>query len=195
MPDRVRGLKGCVPFPLINLTFPRRGTMAELTPSQTIGPFFYDGLSWAMDGDARRDFGVPVVRITGRVLDSEGVPVPDALVEVWQPDLAAAAWPGARLPGFQRADTRRAGRFEFWVARPEKAATFASVTLFARGLLRELHTRVYVPLAGAEFAELPSEVPADRARTLVATPVGSTGETFEWDIVLQGARETVFFEF
>ncbi|MBL8533596.1 MAG: protocatechuate 3,4-dioxygenase subunit alpha [Betaproteobacteria bacterium] len=169
--------------------------MAELTPSQTIGPFFYDGLSWAMDGDSRRDFGVPVVRIAGRVLDAEGDPVPDALVEVWQPDLAAAAWPGARLPGFQRADTRRAGRFEFWVMRPGKTATFASVTVFARGLLRGLHTRVYVPVSGPDTADVPREVPTERARTLVARAAGPSADTYEWDIVLQGTHETVFFEF
>ena len=75
------------------------------------------------------------------------------------------------------------------------ASTFASVTVFARGLLRGLHTRVYVPVSGPDTADVPREVPTERARTLVARAAGPSADTYEWDIVLQGTHETVFFEF
>ncbi|MBI1395892.1 MAG: protocatechuate 3,4-dioxygenase subunit alpha [Betaproteobacteria bacterium] len=168
--------------------------MTRLTPSQTIGPFFLEGLRWATDS-APRDFGLPVVRVTGKVLDGNGEPVPDALIEVWQPGFVAHAYPGARLPGFQRVDTRRGGRFEFWVEEPRGTTTVAHVTIFARGLLNGLFTRVHVP-HGDDVADVavPSAVPVERRDTLVARRCASHARTFEWDIRLTGPGETVFFD-
>lgn len=167
-----------------------------LTPSQTIGPFFHEGLAWAFDGPLPRDFGVPVVRITGVVRDGQGQVVPDALLEIWQPTLAAQARPGGQLPGFQRADTRRDGRFAFFMPRPGKEASCAHVTVLARGLLRELRTRVYALPPDAEPGVWVAEaVPADRRHTLVATPVPNLADNYSWDVILQGVGETVFLEF
>lgn len=168
--------------------------MSGLTPSQTIGPFFLEGLRWAIDG-APRDFGVSVVRVTGCVLDRDGEPVPDALVEIWQPALAAWAYPGARLPGFQRVDTRQGGRFEFWVEEPRGVSTFADVTVFARGLLNGLFTRVYLPPGDDPAATpVPSAVPEGRRATLVARRCETHPRTYEWNIRLRGDDETVFFD-
>ncbi len=168
--------------------------MKDLTPSQTIGPFFLEGLRWAIDA-VPRDFGVPMVRVTGTVFDADGQPVPDALLEVWQPALVEHAYPGERLPGFQRADTREGGRFEFWVPEPGANAVEAHVTVFARGLLNGLFTRVYLPAAGEATAPMPDAVPADRRATLLARRCDRHPRTWLWDVHLQGEDETVFFAF
>lgn len=168
--------------------------MAELTPSQTIGPFFYEGLRWATD-TVPRDFGVPMVRVTGCVFDADGQPVPDALLEIWQPALVATAYPGSRLPGFQRVDTREGGRFAFFVPQPDAGAVEAHVTVFARGLLNGLFTRVYVPASGGAPVPVPEAVPAARRDTLIAKPCDRHAGTCLWDVHLQGERETVFFRF
>lgn len=168
--------------------------MAELTPSQTIGPFFYEGLRWAID-TAPRDFGVPMVRVTGCVFDADGQPVPDALLEIWQPALVETAYPGSCLPGFQRADTREGGRFEFFVPHPDTGAVEAHVTVFARGLLNGLFTRVYVPSSSGTPVSLPQAVPAARRDTLIARRCDRHPGTWLWDVHLQGERETVFFAF
>jgi len=65
---------------------------------------------------------------------------------------------------------------------------FLSVAVFARGLLRHLNTRVYLP--GHEN-EIPDAVEAARRRTLVAT---RDGDVLRFDVHLQGKGETVFFE-
>jgi protocatechuate 3,4-dioxygenase alpha subunit len=167
--------------------------MSELTPSQTIGPFFREALRWAAD-ETPRDFGVPVVRVTGVVLDGQGDPVPDAVLEIWQPSLARRAYPGQRLPGFQRADTVEGGRFAFFVERPATQAVWANVTVFTRGLLRELFTRVYIgPEDDPARIALPPGVPQSRAHTLVARRSAVHAGTFEWDVRLRGEGETVFF--
>jgi len=168
--------------------------MKDLTPSQTIGPFFLEGLRWAIDATPR-DFGVSMVRVTGSVFDAEGQPVPDALLEIWQPALCDFSYPGARLPGFQRVDTREGGRFAFWVPEPGASAVEAHVTVFARGLLNGLFTRVYLPAAGESVAPMPEGVPTERRPTLLARKCDRHPRTWLWDVRLQGPDETVFFAF
>jgi protocatechuate 3,4-dioxygenase, alpha subunit len=140
------------------------------TPSQTIGPFFHFSLC---DRPANQ-LGGGEMRLSGRVLDGAGEPIDDALVELWHPDV-----------GFGRCDTGAEGRFEFSVSAPAEGHFEAMV--FARGLLKQLVTRVYLPGAGDDFlASLPER---DRS-SLVAEPDGSG---FRFDIHLQGERETPFF--
>jgi protocatechuate 3,4-dioxygenase, alpha subunit len=132
------------------------------TPSQTVGPFFSFGLC------ARPQNELPggTLALEGRVLDGEGAPVSDALLELWDPDA-----------GFGRCGTDADGRFSFLI--PERARRL-EVIVFARGLLRPLLTRVYTPAAkGAEDA------------TLVARREDGG---LRWDVHLQGDRETAFFE-
>lgn len=133
------------------------------TPSQTVGPFFGVGLG-PVDGGGD-------VRIEGQVLDGNGEPVSDALLEV------------SHGEHFARCRTDEEGAFSFTTA----AAPFLNVTVFARGLLRHLNTRIYFP--GHEH-EMPEEVPAERRRTLVARP---DGDVLRFDVRLQGREETVFF--
>ena len=134
------------------------------TPSQTVGPFFALGLS-DVDG------GGPVT-LRGRVFDGSGEPVADALVEVWQPD----------PPCFARSGTDASGRWEVRVHPPDP---FVNLSVFARGLLDRVVTRLYV--ADDPFL---ATLDPDRRGTLLAE---ATADGYTLDIHLQGPHETVFF--
>jgi protocatechuate 3,4-dioxygenase, alpha subunit len=140
------------------------------TPSQTVGPFF--GFALPFEGDSI--CAVDGVRVEGQVLDGAEEPVADALLEVSADDQ------------FGRCRTDSEGAFHFVVREPR--AGFLSVAIFARGLLRQLNTRIYFP--GREGV-LPPEVDPARRRTLVAL---REAEVLRFDIRLQGSDETVFFE-
>jgi protocatechuate 3,4-dioxygenase, alpha subunit len=140
------------------------------TPSQTVGPFFGFALPFEDDFICAADG----VRIEGQVLDGAGEPVPDALLEVSADDQ------------FGRCRTDAEGAFHFVVCEPR--AGFLSVAVFARGLLRQLNTRIYFP--GRE-GELPPEVDPARCHTLLAS---RERDLLRFDIRLQGGDETVFFE-
>jgi protocatechuate 3,4-dioxygenase, alpha subunit len=186
-----------------------------LTSSQTVGPFFAPAL---LREDARRNVLTQPetvgerIRIAGRVLDGDGVPVPDALVEIWQANAhgryyhAADQGPAPLDPsfcGFGRSGTAEDGSYWFETVKPgpipfageRLQAPHICVTVFARGLLNHLVTRLY-------FEDEPTNagdpvlqcVPADRRATLLARrEPGDTAVVYRLDIVLQGAGETAFF--
>jgi protocatechuate 3,4-dioxygenase alpha subunit len=163
--------------------------MAKLTPAQTIGPFFHEGLKWAVT--APQAGASATASVAGRVLDRDGAAITDALIEIWRP-----GWPGsglASIAGLQRIYTDDSGRFTFALPRPAQGQVHANVNVFARGLLRGLFTRVYLHAAAdAAAVILPQSVPAARRDTLIAHRTAS-GE-YEWNICLSGANETVFFD-
>ncbi len=140
------------------------------TPSQTVGPFF--GFALPFQDGATIDSGG--VRVEGRVLDGAGEPVADALLEVSDDDQ------------FGRCRTDTEGAFHFVVREP--SAGFLNVTVFARGLLRHLNTRIY--FSGQEDLLIAS-IDRERRHTLIAQ---RDGEVLRFDIRLQGSDETVFFE-
>jgi protocatechuate 3,4-dioxygenase, alpha subunit len=181
----------------------------EPTPPQTVGPFFHGSLlreprtGIAPDGALGER-----IRIEGRVLDGEGWPVTDALVEVWQPDVAdgdgdpAGHDGGLGGPaGFGRSGTDQDGRYGFETARPgpvtapdgSSEAPHLEVFVFARGLLDRLATRIYFedddPITIDPFLRA---VPEERRSTLIATR--EENGRYRHDLVLQGASETVFFD-
>jgi protocatechuate 3,4-dioxygenase alpha subunit len=159
--------------------------MPALTPSQTIGPFFAEAFKWAIEMSTLQGG----VRVSGRVLDRDGVGVSDAVLEIWQPDWAAQQ----PLGGLQRVATDDEGRFTFAMPKPDKGQVHANVTVFARGLLNGLFTRIYLHPAGDPAAvDLSSGVPPARRATLIAKRTGP--EAYAWDVRLQGEGETVFFE-
>jgi protocatechuate 3,4-dioxygenase alpha subunit len=174
------------------------------TPSQTVGPFFRFGLAWM---DARHlvaPGSLGAVELTGRVLDGDGRPVPDAVVEIWQADTegslrAAGEVTGDGWSGFGRSLTDHHGRYRFTTAVPgavdDRQAPHIDMTVFARGLLQRLVTRVYLPDEPANATDpVLAALEADRRATLVARPADLDGEhVLSFDVRLQGDRETVFF--
>jgi protocatechuate 3,4-dioxygenase, alpha subunit len=160
--------------------------MPGLTPSQTIGPFFAEAFKWAIEMTAPPPGGV---RVSGRVVDRDGNAVSDALIEIWQPSWAAQQV----LAGWQRVATDAQGRFAFAMPAPDNGQVHVNVTIFARGLLRELFTRVYLhPSDDVAALDLPASVTAARRGTLAGKRTGES--TYEWNVHLQGDGETVFFE-
>jgi protocatechuate 3,4-dioxygenase alpha subunit len=155
-----------------------------ITPSQTVGPYFTLGLpesnELVSDG----------IRITGRVLDGAGEPVPDAVVEIWQADEEGRYRADF---GWGRSGCDTDGRYSFTTCKPgaaESQAPHLTMLVFARGLLKPVLTRMYFP--EEEEANSRDRVLAalDDPSTLVARPVE---DGLEFDVRLQGERETVFF--
>ena len=180
------------------------------TASQTIGPFLRIGLTPMFITEiAGPDVSGERVTIRGHVLDGDGKPVSDALIEVWQANAAGRyAHPDDTrerplTPGFQgfgRSPTDDDGAFHFTTIKPgsvpspdgKPQAPHLAVVVFMRGLLRQLVTRMYFPGDPAnETDPVLQLVPVERRATLIARPVADG--MLEWDIHLQGAGETVFF--
>jgi protocatechuate 3,4-dioxygenase, alpha subunit len=172
--------------------------MPARTPSQTIGPFFHLGLRWP--GSHRVAFaekGEPVV-LTGRITDGAGEAVGDALFETWQRcatgEAPACASGSANPNGFGRVETAKDGTFRSETTMPGAPAPSIDVTIFARGLLRPLRTRVYFSEEAARAdPALASLARSPRLATLVAKRAAA-GE-YRWDVRLQGEGETAFFAF
>jgi protocatechuate 3,4-dioxygenase alpha subunit len=169
--------------------------MSARSPSQTIGPFFHEALRWKDGGKV--GFASPCARVVlvGRIFDGAGDPVGDALVETWQPlPEGAGAAQGASNPyGFARVETAKDGTFRIDTAMPAGDAPALDVSIFARGLLKPLRTRVYLAprdkaLGDPLIARLGD---SPRLDTLIATPTAKS--EYHWEVRLQGERETVFF--
>jgi protocatechuate 3,4-dioxygenase alpha subunit len=159
---------------------------AELTPSQTVGPYFSLGLL----ARSANELDPGGIRITGRVLDGEGEPVPDAMVEIWQADEDGRHRPDF---GWGRSGSDEDGRYSFVTRKPGAVAGQAphlTVMVFARGLLKPVLTRMYFPDEEEANAADPVLTAVDDAVTLVAR---GADDGLEFDIRLQGDGETVFF--
>jgi protocatechuate 3,4-dioxygenase alpha subunit len=182
------------------------------TTSQTVGPFFAVGLAWLYRDDLAPE-GVPGERVTieGRVIDGDGQPVPDALLELWQANAYGRyahpedtqdkpLTPG--FLGFGRIASDAEGRFRVRTIKPGPVsapdgslqAPHILVSVFARGLMRRLVTRVYFPDEPANAGDpVLGRVEPARRGTLIAKPAGPAGR-LEWNVILQGAGETAFFD-
>jgi protocatechuate 3,4-dioxygenase, alpha subunit len=181
-----------------------------VTPAQTVGPFLHIGLPYEAGPDVVPEHTPGAVRVHGTVLDGEGAPVSDALVEIWQADpdgrfqhpddpRGAPAAEGDGFRGFGRCPTDGNGHYAFVTVKPGRVpaddgwqAPHIDVALFARGLLNHLVTRVYFPdeVEGNAHDPVLAALPADRRETLVAVP---DADGVRFDIRLQGEHETVFF--
>ena len=182
------------------------------TPSQTVGPFFHFGLAdrTSLGCLVRDDTRGERIMLRVQVLDGDGLPLPDALIEIWQadadgvyvrPDDPRDLLTPAGFCGFGRLPTAADGSCTFETIRPgivhdpagRSQAAHVNVCLFARGLLRQLYTRIYFegdPLIGAD--PVLALVPEARRQTLCAS--STLAGTWQFDIRLQGDRETVFFD-
>lgn len=184
----------------------------ELTPSQTIGPFFHFALLDEDQSELVASDDPAVIRIEGSIYDGAGEPVPDAMVEVWQANRAGRY----RHPeddredppledgfsGFGRCGTDAEGKFTFTTVKPgpvpgaggELQAPHIDVSIFARGLLKRLVSRIYFPEeaeANAADPILSTIENLEQRSTLVAHPADSA---LRFDVHLQGDHQTVFFD-
>ena len=186
----------------------------QTTSSQTVGPYLHIGLTWLVTTDLVGPGTTgEKVTIEGRIVDADGAPVNDALVEIWQanahgkyahPDDTQDKPLEAGFKGFGRVPTDDDGRFKFATIKPGRVpapgggqqAPHINVTIFMRGMLKHLTTRLYFPgdPANVDDAVLNS-VPAERRETLVARPVSGHAGVLEWNVILQGKGETAFFEY
>lgn len=187
---------------------------AAPTPSQTVGPFLHIALAWPDGTDVVPEGTPDAVTISGRVVDGDGEPVTDALVETWQADADGRfAHPGdprtgngpiigsAGFRGFGRCPTDQDGRWSIRTVVPgalptpdgRTEAPHLDVSVFARGLLDRVVTRIYFADQPANDADpVLAAVPPGRRHTLVAAREGDS--RFRFDITLQGPDETVFFD-
>jgi protocatechuate 3,4-dioxygenase alpha subunit len=151
------------------------------TPSQTVGPFFHFGLTSKPNGRLvdRLPEGEQVSLII-KVTDGDGTPVADAVLELCQSGV------------FGRMPTGADGTCAFLTVRPK---THITVCLFARGLLRHLHTRIYFAGDPAVASDpVLALVPGDRRATLLAVADADRPATWRFHVRLQGPQETVFFD-
>lgn len=186
--------------------------MSELlsTPSQTVGPYLSMVLPWP-DGSFAVAEGTPgAFWITGTVYDGAGAEVPDAMVETWQADASgrfahpddprgAVTTPGFR--GFGRCPTDEHGRYRILTIKPGALpapeggaeAPHIDVSVFARGLLNRVITRIYFPDEERANGADPvlTSVDVNRRNTLIAQP---DGDGYRFDVHFQGEHETVFFD-
>jgi protocatechuate 3,4-dioxygenase alpha subunit len=163
------------------------------TPSQTVGPFFSIGMTWE-DGEDVVPAGTEgALWLRGRLFDGEGATIPDAVLETWQADPAGRFGEGFR--GFGRAPTDDHGRWRVRTLKPgpvRDQAPHVDVAVHARGLLRQVLTRLYFADEQERNAADPvlSALDPDARATLVAAPID---DGYALDIHLQGPHATAFF--
>jgi protocatechuate 3,4-dioxygenase alpha subunit len=186
------------------------------TPSQTVGPFFHLGMARAEWGDLTA--GHPAsehIAIEGRVIDGDGAPVPDAVIELWQanaagrynhPDDQQTDKPlNPHFRGFGRVATNAEGRFRVVTIKPGPVpgrgnalqAPHINIALFARGLLKHLYTRLYFADEPANASDpLLTSIEDETARRSLLARRAQAGSPalYQFDIVLQGENETAFLD-
>ena len=194
--------------------------MSNITPSQTVGPYFKYGLTPGNDYAWNDAFGNDLVtpdvsgeriRIVGQVFDGDGKVIPDSMMEIWQADAQgrfadpqdARAAPNAAFKGFGRCGADAKGSFEFRTIKPgpvpgpggKPQSPHILLAVFARGMTQQAITRIYFEDEAANAADpILALVPADRRVTLIAKREQGDVAIYRFDVHLQGDRETVFFD-
>lgn len=191
--------------------------MPGITPSQTVGPYYAYGLTpagrYAWNDAFSTNLATPDavgerIRIEGTVVDGDGAPIPDAMIEIWQADAQGryvtrgedGTKPNTSFRGFGRCGTDNNGGFRFDTIKPgpvagpdgKMQAPHILVAYFSRGLLTHLYTRIYFDGEAANASDpVLSLVPTERRGTLIAKK--ASDGAYRFDIYMQGERETVFF--
>ena len=184
------------------------------TSSQTVGPYLQIGFKQLANEDlAPAGVAGERITLTGRVLDGDGRPVNDGVVEIWQanaqgkyahPEDAQDKPIDRAFRGFGRSLTKSDGSFRFSTIKPGPVpgpngtmqAPHIVVTVFMRGLLKHLITRVYFPDEPANTSDpVLNLVPAARRATLISRKAAGEKGALEWNIVIQGQNEIVFFDY
>ena len=184
------------------------------TGNQTVGPYFHIGLSrMLIPVVAGPDVEGKRITIHGRILDADQKPISDALIETWQANaFGKYAHPEdiqdkplqKGFLGFGRVATDDSGAFSLTTIKPGRVpgpggvlqAPHVQVSVFMRGLLRHLVTRIYFPdePGNAEDPVLQLVEP-DRRATMIAKNVLGSEDVLEWNVNIAGENETVFFDF
>lgn len=183
----------------------------QRTASQTVGPFFLDALIHGGDEVIAKPGTVgQALVLEGSVVDGEGAPVNDAILEIYQADATGKyvtdspeATSGSLFTGFGRATTDKFGRFSFCTVYPGVAATdigcapHLNLMVFARGLVKPLVTRIYFEAETKNaYDTVLVQVPANRRTTLEAKwDAAANPPVWRFDVRLQGKDETVFFDY
>jgi len=183
------------------------------TGSQTVGPFFHNSLILGGENILvnEQTVGQPIM-IEGVIYDGDGVPVPDALIEIWQPDAQGFfnhpadphhALADQAFRGFGRSGTVNQGQFYFKTVKPgarldpagQQQTPYINVRVFARGMLIHAVTRLYFADEQANQRDpLLNAIDPARRQTLIAQPKAASDlPCYHFDIRLQGEGETVFF--
>jgi protocatechuate 3,4-dioxygenase alpha subunit len=180
----------------------------------TVGPFFHSVLPWKGGGEmAKPETKGERIQILGRVLDAEGKPINDAMIELWQANAAGKYdhpeddQPGERDPsfhGFGRVTADAEGYFRVDTIRPGSVrglgntmqAPHIEISIFARGVLKRLVTRLYFEGDPANDTDpvLGLIDDAERRRSIMATPDSAEPSRWLLTIHLGGPNETVFFD-
>jgi protocatechuate 3,4-dioxygenase alpha subunit len=176
------------------------------SPSQTVGPFFHIGFDrlYVNDLTAKGVSGERVI-ISGKIIDGDGKPITDAVIEIWQADAQGqySNSADAKFKGYGRIPTDEHGRYNFVTLKPgrvagtegELQAPHIAVSIFMRGLLKRLVTRIYFPDEASNNEDTILKLtPSERRATLMANKLASDATKLEWNIVVQGKQETVFFD-
>jgi protocatechuate 3,4-dioxygenase alpha subunit len=158
--------------------------MKPVTASQTIGPFWHLLADPTLADLTRGGATGTKLVLAGRITDGDGAVIRDACVEIWQ----ATPRRSPQFPGWGRCATDGDGGFRFVTLAPDPVAPLFSVAIFARGLVKPLWTRVYLADVGDEVL---AALAPERRQTLLAR---ADGDTWRWNIRLQGDAETVFFD-
>lgn len=183
------------------------------TPSQTVGPYLHIGLDWLNTAQlAVEDIAGERCIIQGQLSDADGVPIPDGMIEIWQANsygkyvhpLDQRDLPTEKnFTGFGRIPTDAQGCFRFSTIKPGRVpatsgvmqAPHILVNIFARGLIKQLVTRIYFPGDDHDTDPVMMYVPAERRATLIANGVSEQAGLYVWNVAIgSGQHETVFFE-
>lgn len=203
--------------------------MSEITPSQTVGPYFAYGLTpkgrahWDPDGTyswketvgdnlITPDATGQKIRVEGQIVDGDGQPINDAMLEIWQADgqgrytspRDSRALPNTKFKGFGRSATDKNGVFGFDTIKPgsvpgpngKPQAPHIVFCIYSRGMLRQVYTRMYFADEASNGTDpILAIVPEDRRGTLIARKeMKGDVPVYRFNIRVQGENETVFFD-
>ena len=177
------------------------------TPGQTIGPFYGYALPFEKGGELVNQAHPAAVRLHGVVYDGKGEVIPDSMLEIWQADEngtvvsrdGSLVRDGYTFTGWGRVPVDNVGHYTFTTVNPgpteEGKAPFIMLTVFARGLLNRLFTRIYLPEDTEALANDPllASLPEDRRKTMIA--MREADGSLRFDVRLQGEDETVFLSY
>ncbi|GGJ71731.1 protocatechuate 3,4-dioxygenase subunit alpha [Glutamicibacter ardleyensis] len=177
------------------------------TPGQTIGPFYGYALPFEKDNELVNQANPNSIRLHGVITDGKGEVIPDALLEIWQADEngnvvsrdGSLVRDGYTFTGWGRTAVDNVGHYTFTTVNPgateDGKAPFIMLTVFARGLLNRLFTRIYLPEDTQALANDPllSSLTEAQRKTLIATR--EEDGSLRFDIHLQGEDETVFLAY